>query len=491
MVKNVILKYANGTTLNVDRLCSYQINSLKKTYLVYSLKEVENEQSIVYFGELLKTEPNYEMVSVKSEDLEEFRKLLMELAKGSLTSENSNYVSVEKDLEGHTVVVTGGGKAKMHISVLENYFHGVKEEKEEIETLDFDEEPTPVLVKPEEEKPILAAPIEEEEKPILVKEETKQEPKKEDTPKKEKKKGKGILIVLLVVFILGAICVGGYFWIKENNRKADVTPSPSENVGLTLEQIAGKLQNSTYVQQLISDGDSVIVGTTTSDLTITTTVGMNSEYRYTLSGEELIIAISKEDTVGIELTHNVYNVIQELLGNDDDVALDAIDGLVSPTLMTEGIKVTEEEDTYSYTISTSTKGNFDTILSSEPVSISQFEEQKDALKDETTLTFVSDTNTVTVIKQMVESQLQLVVLEENELSANGYQSVLNFLRVAYDEEESTLFEESYPGFEIGNMELSDYRIEVDGELSTELSETYPKDKYHWATVTIIKIDNEG
>lgn len=504
MVKNVILKYPNDALLNTYKVCSYKIESLKKNYLLYTLNETEGENVIVYFGELVSKENQLYMESVKSEDLEEFKKFLVSFASGALKKENSAYVETSSDLDQKTIVVTGGSKTKMNASFTDSYFHeiGKETEKEEIEELDFEEDSIEVVPAQEvvenvkEEKEVVEVKetptevVNVEQTPEVIVEEPKSEEVKDQTvevPKKEKKKNPflKILVVLLILMIIAGCVVGGYFWIKENNRKADAnTPDTEDTMKITLEQIGQKIESGNLKQVLSDQGKEVLISTTSSALIFKVTGDINVEYHYGVNGTMLSITLSSDDETAKTLTYHTYAAVQSLLGNDKDKALSYVTSNIDDmTLSKDGIAVEKRTDSWDVQISTTVKADLSVSVLEGPMEESLFESHKEELTTEDSMTL--QYNNLVFIKKMSDT-LDIIILEKGKLSDDAYQTFLNYLKVALGEEEMNSFKTDYPSFETENKEGTNYTISQNEPLDSSYASLYPSSDYEWVVIQIKK-----
>lgn len=506
MVRNVTLKYPNDTLLNIYKLCSYEIKSLQKNYLIYTLNETEGKNVIVYFGQLTSQENELYMETVKNEDLEEFKKFLVLFANGTLKKEDSNYIPTSLDLEYKTITITGGSKTKMHASTIQPYLHGM-ETVEEIEELNLEDDLEVIPAK--EVSVVEQAPIDEAtkemteevtstEQAVETVETQESEPQVsstkeevvEPTPvleKKEKKKNPflTILIILLVLAVISGCTFLGYLWIKENNRKADEEgPNIEDQMKMTLEQIGQKVGTSSFKQELFDQGAELMVSTTSSELIFKITGEVNIEYHFSLKGTTLSITIPSEDEIGQKLTYHTYAAIQELLGNKKEEAYRYITSNTDHvTFSQDGIAILKQNNNWDIRISTSQKVEFNDSDITGPLTESLFETHQENLTTEDAL--MLQYSNISLIKKMTET-LDVTIIEKEKLDENAYQSFLNYLKVAFDEETMNAFKEDYSGFELGKMELKNYTIVFDEPLDSGYESLYPSSTYKWVTIKINK-----
>ncbi len=469
MVKNIILKYPNENIIHALELGCYHIHSINKDFLIYATDEMIENDKMIYFGELKKVDDHFEMATTKKEDLEALRDFLILFATEKLEF-GSEYSENYDMLNNHTIVVTGGGKTKINVNPLSKYLQKIETEKEEIEELDFsDLEETETETK---ETPVETAKV----KPVEDKKETPVVVEKE----KPKKKGLGVVITMLVLLLLAGLSVGAYFWIKENNRKADEEPKPTPPTTLTLEQIGTKLRATAFVTRMQEEtGELPLITMTSSELNVKIKEG--NEYQYTLQDKIIKATIAKDDTLGLELNQYVYACIQELLGNDKNEVLKAVQEFVNPTIEKEGIAWIEDEINYQMTLSLETKYDLETVEVTGPVPTSILEEKKENLLNEDRVTI--QYGDLWFEKSAKEEETVITIIQKDTLTTDAYETFLNYLTVVFGEEEKDSFASDIPNFE-EEKEEDEYIVTLNGTLDESLAFKYSKPTHAWVEIKI-------
>ena len=599
MVRNVILRYPNGIKVQVDRLVCYRISSIRKKFLIYTTGEMDNDNVVAYFGELI----DHDMVPTQPEDLFELKKLLRSMAFGTLHNGDAHFVSITNELDDETVTVHGGGKTRINREILNTYLESAVVEKE-IETLDFsdDDDDIPVdLGKTMILEPITEAPKEDLKATIvnnapLQPMETKEdlyapledhsnvepsqpaysfpsvEPKQEDLyaplgstvtpepydvyqeevqtentplenmgpmyapqevptpqptedlsaplnsttemstsavstveptqevnnnvqesipeePKKEKKKkkssGKTFVIILFVLVLLGVAGFFGYNWIKDNNRKADEKDDQGEKkedvTSITLEQIGQKLRGLTYITNLEKAGNEVLITYTSSMLDVKVTKEETSEYQYDLEEDSIEVTYAKDDKLGEEITQHVYASIQELLGNDRTEVLKKVqEGFENPTLDKQGISYKEVGVNVTVDLSLKTKLDLSNVDLTGPISEELFASHKDDLTNEKALSL--QYGEVFFEKKKENNELVIFIIQKKPITEDAYQTLINYLKVAYGEEKANGFKSQYANFEAEPTTATDYKVSLKGTLAEEYTTKYSRAEYEWVEI---------
>lgn len=511
MIKNVTLKYSNDRIVQVERLCSYRIHSIQKEFLLYTEEESFSDFKEVYFGELVKENGFFAMKKLQDSDVEAFTKFLIALSQTKL--EEQEYSSTTNELENQSVVIQAGGKTKLKPNVVELYFTKITKEiePEEIEELfldDIEEYKTPQ----EEVESILSSQE-------LMKEETdfsasessslelanQLEMEKQEGPElteqketfpieelnqlsKKKKKGKTLSYFVFVAVLVFALLLIVYMSISSSKNGFEGNWKFLNNHStISLEQIGQKLKTSSFLTDMVETYGDIFITTTSSELSIKLGEENELEYRYVLKGDNLYTTFAKDDEIGMRIAEYTYTYVQELLGNDRNEVFNRVTvGFENPSLKKEGILILEDGLNKNVQISMKTKIDVSSIVLEGPIEKELFQSYQDELLSNKQLTL--QYGKISFIKYAKGDKIQILLVEKDRLSKHLYQTLLNYLSVAYGETKMLEFQNEYGNFIEEKKEFQNYTISVNEALDGDYSNRYSSREYEWV---VIEIENKG